>query len=142
MGDEDEGDAETFLEVFEFDLHGLAQAGVECGEGFVQEQDLGLADDGAGEGDALLLAAGKLGRFAVLQSSQRNEIQGVFDAVFNLRLGEAAHAEAEGDVFIDAHVGEEGVGLENLVDVALVRWETGDVVMVEEDSARVGGFEA
>ena len=34
--------------------------GVEIAGGFVGEDDFGVGDDGAGDGDALLLAAGEL----------------------------------------------------------------------------------
>ena len=57
MGDEDRGAA----------LHGFAEAGedllfgvgVYAGQGVVEDQDGGIAEDGAGDGGALLLAAGE-----------------------------------------------------------------------------------
>ena len=57
MGDEDGGAA----------LHGFAEAGedllfgvgVYAGQGVVEDQDGGIAEDGAGDGGALLLAAGE-----------------------------------------------------------------------------------
>ena len=46
----------------ELALHQLARLGVERGEGLVHQQELGLRGEGAGEGDALLHAAGELAR--------------------------------------------------------------------------------
>lgn len=57
VGDKNEGDAEFCLQIFQFDLHVLAELGIERGEGFVEEEDLGAADEGAGEGHALALSA-------------------------------------------------------------------------------------
>jgi hypothetical protein len=45
-------------------LHHLFGLGVECGRGFVEEQDLRVAEECAGDGDALLLAAGEERAFA------------------------------------------------------------------------------
>ena len=57
-------------------------------------------------------------------------------------LGRLAIAEAEGDVVADGQVGEEGVALEDGVDLALVGRQVGDVAAVEEDAAGVGLLEA
>jgi len=41
----------------------MFRRGVECRGRFVEEQDLGVAEEGAGDGDALFLAAGEGGAF-------------------------------------------------------------------------------
>ena len=45
--------------------HLLAEGGVEVAEGFVQEEGVGLADEGAAEGDSLSLSAGELSGFSL-----------------------------------------------------------------------------
>ena len=62
--DANERDPEAPLQLVKFDLELLAQFKVERAQRFVQQQDLRFVDDGAGQGDALLLAAGKLRGFA------------------------------------------------------------------------------
>ena len=57
--DEDEGDAEAALQQLQFVLDALAQIGVERAERLVEQQNVGLDDKGASEGDTLLLAAGE-----------------------------------------------------------------------------------
>ena len=57
---EQEGDAGAALHGLQFEAHLLAQFGIERGEGLVEQQDVGLQDQGAGEGHALALAAGEL----------------------------------------------------------------------------------
>src|SRR6202040_4084344 len=81
VGDEDEGDAELFLQPLEFGLHGVAQLGVEGGERFVEEEDFGLAGDGAPEGAALALAAGELRWLAALQIAERYEFDDLPHAI-------------------------------------------------------------
>ncbi|MNL86796.1 hypothetical protein D3C87_2156590 [compost metagenome] len=49
-------------------LQAYAGEGVEGAEGFVEEQDLGLIDQRAGDGGALRHAAGKLMRVGVFEA--------------------------------------------------------------------------
>ncbi len=65
VGDVDEGDAQRLLERLQLDLHLLAQLQVERSEGLVEEEHAGAVDEGAGQRDALPLAARELGRPAV-----------------------------------------------------------------------------
>ena len=60
VGHEDEGDADGALDLAQLDLHLLAQLLVERAQRLVQQQHLGLADQRAGQRDALALAAGQL----------------------------------------------------------------------------------
>ena len=65
VGDEDEGDAEVAAQVGEeLDDLGLDRD-VEGGDGLVGDDELGLQGEGAGDGDALALAAGELVRVAL-----------------------------------------------------------------------------
>ena len=52
------------LDALELDLHLAAQLEVERAERLVEQQHLGVVDQGAGQGDALLLPAGELGGLA------------------------------------------------------------------------------
>ena len=62
MGDHDDGDAAFGVEAAE-QFHDLEGGfGVEVAGGFVGEEGVRIGDDGAGDGDALLLAAGEFGR--------------------------------------------------------------------------------
>ena len=60
MGDQDRGDAELALQAPDLAAHGQPQRGVEVGERLVEQQELRLLDQRAGERHALLLAAGQL----------------------------------------------------------------------------------
>ena len=56
--DEDESDSERTLELLELDLHLFAELQVECAKGFIEQQDFGLIDEGAGKRHALTLTTG------------------------------------------------------------------------------------
>ena len=64
VGDEDRGQAELALQATDLELHGLAQLAVERTERLVEQQQPRVEDDGTGQRDALLLAAGELARQA------------------------------------------------------------------------------
>ena len=66
VGDVDEGGAGALLDPLQLELHLAAQLQVEGAERLVEQQRGGAVDQRAGEGDALALAAGELGRAAVL----------------------------------------------------------------------------
>jgi hypothetical protein len=57
VGDVDHGGLQAVVQLGDFCAHLDAELGVEVGEGLVEEEDLGLAHDGAAHGDALALAA-------------------------------------------------------------------------------------
>jgi len=64
VGDEDEGDAERFLQRLQFFLHVFAQLQVERAERLVEQQHFRPVDQGARQRHALALAAGQLARAA------------------------------------------------------------------------------
>ena len=59
VGDVDHGRAEPLVQLHQLDAHLGAQRGVEVGQRLVEQENLGLAHDGAADGDALALAAGE-----------------------------------------------------------------------------------
>ena len=65
------------------------------------------------------------------EAAELDELERLADARADLVLGDLLALEAEGDVALDAQVREQRVGLEDRVDVALVRRVVGDVVAAE-----------
>ena len=82
--DQQEGDADAALQGLEFDAHLLAQLGIERGQRLVEQQHVGLEDQGAGERDALPFAAGKLRGTAVLLAGEADEFEHVADAAVDV----------------------------------------------------------
>ena len=75
MGDVDERDADLALDALELELHHLAQLEVERAERFVEQQRAGVVHQRAGQRDALLLTAGELGRLALGEVGQPDDLE-------------------------------------------------------------------
>jgi hypothetical protein len=117
----------------------LAEAAVEVGERPVHEEQPRLDDQRAGEGDALLLAAGQLRRpAAALGGAQADAVQHRLDAPQPFRPRDAPHLQAEGQVGLGRQVREEGVVLEHHAHVAPLRRLGGHVPAIQHDGAGVG----
>ena len=68
------------------------------------------------------------------EPGQTDELEHLGHTALQLILLHALPLEAERDVVLDVHVREEGVALENGVDVPLVRREPNDILIAEEDA--------
>lgn len=139
VGDDDDGGA-PILVGLEDDVFDEADVvGVEVGGGFVEEEELGLEDEGAGEGDALGFAAGEFGGGLVGEVEEAEAVEDGGDAGGVTLMAEL---EAEVDVVADGAAEELGF-LEDHGDlVAIMKGnrgvERGALVF---DLAVGGGFE-
>ena len=79
VGDDHEGDADLVLQAHQLELHLLAQLLVERRERLVEQQHLGPLDQGAGQRDALALAAGELLGLARLQAVKADHGERILD---------------------------------------------------------------
>ena len=77
MRDVHEREADLGLDPLELELHLAAELEVERAERLVEEQERRAVDQRAGEGDPLLLPAGELGRLAVGQVPQLDQVEPV-----------------------------------------------------------------
>ena len=119
----------------------LAQLQVQGAEGLVEQQGLGQVDQGAGERDALLLAAGELVRLALRHVGQAHDLEQLHHAGLDDVVRRLLVAQAERHVLEHVHVGEQRVVLEHGVDVALVGRGARDVLAVQQDPPGGGLFE-
>ena len=142
VGHVDRGDADLVLDALDDVAHLHAQLGVQVGKRLVHQQHVRLDDDGAGQGDALLLAAGELGRHAVGVLVDLHHAQDFVRPAVALLPGHPAGLEAVGDVVAHGHVGEHGVVLEHHAHVALVGGDVVDHLVVHADLAAFNGVEA
>ena len=133
--DVDERDADVVLDRLELELHLLAELQVERAERLVEEEHARLVDERARERYPLLLAAGELAWLALLEALEADEPQDLVHAAAHVLLAHALPAQAERDVLEDRQVREEGVRLEDRVDVALVGRLPGDGLLAEVDRA-------
>ncbi len=116
------GDPELALQALQLEAHALAQLRVEVGEGFVEQEQLRLHDQRPREREALLLAAGELGRLAVGELVELHRPEDAQHLVPDFLPGKPAVADFQrkGRVLEDVHVRPDGVGLEHHAEAAAV----------------------
>lgn len=131
--DMDEGDADLGLDPLELKLHLAAQLEVEGAQRLVEEQHLGVVDQGAGDGDTLLLAAGELVGLLARLLAELDEVEHVVDLLLDAL--DPAPTQAEGDVLEDVQVREERVRLEDGVHRPLVRRQVRHLLVAEVHGA-------
>ena len=109
------------MQLGELDAHLHAQRGVEVGQRLVEQEDLGLAHDGAADGDALALAAGKLLGLALQQLVELQDARRLGDCASISPCGTPASRSAKAMFSRDRHMRIERIGLEHHGDAALGR---------------------
>jgi hypothetical protein len=142
VGDEDEGRPDLFLQRFQLHPQGAADLRVERPERLVEQQHRGPENQRPGERDALLLPARELVRPALRVVAQLDQRQRLLRPPLALLTRHLLVAHAEGDVVEHVQVGEEGVALEDRVDVAAVGRDGGEADPVEADVPRGRPLEA
>ena len=96
------------------DLHG--GLGIECARRLVRQQDIGIVDQRAGNGDALHLAAGHLARLFVELISEPDLLQRLDGASAPFGRSDAREGQRKLDVGQDVLMRDQVVGLENEAD--------------------------
>ena len=140
MGDEDEGDAGLALQPLQLDLHFLAQLVVERRQRFVEQQDLRLRRQRAGERHPLLLAAGDLAGPPVAQSSSMRTSFSMATTRASTSLFGLPSISSPKPIFCgDRHVREQRVALEDRVDRPLVGRQRRNVVCRKAGFRRCSG---
>ncbi len=144
-------DAYTVLFVDELgegfdDLEG--KGGIETGSRFVGEDEFGIVNEGAGDGYALALAAGKLGGQVLESIAEAQTLEKLLGACFAGGIQTAVQAQHQLDVFLDIEKVDQIVGLEGEADLltpepcALGFAQIAQWFASEDDLAPVGGEQA
>ena len=138
VGDEHDGGAGLIGEFAEQSEDVGAVFGVEVAGGFVGEDDAGSVDEGACDGDALLFAAGELGRFRGGAMLDADALEKLLDAWVTFGCWNADQLEGEFDIFEDGEGWEEVEELEDGADLGSA--EEGETLGIE--LAELGGADA
>ncbi|MCY1425180.1 hypothetical protein D9M71_409630 [compost metagenome] len=137
VGDENGSQAQFALDLPDLFAQVLADARIERRQRLVKQQQARPGDQRAGQGHALALAAGQLVRVALGKLLQLHQCQHLGGALAAVLAADLLHAQAEGDVLLHGHVGEQRIALEHHADSAFLRAERYQVVAVQEDLAAV-----
>ena len=117
---------ELALQPLQLLAHLDAQERIERRQRLVQQEDPRLHDQGARQGDALLLPARKLRRQPRRIVRHLHEVEKFARAPMPLGLGDAAHLQAECDVVQAVQMREQRVALKHHRRAALARRQAGD----------------
>src|ERR1700694_3167251 len=125
--DENGRDVQPALEVAELDLHLVTQRLIERREGLIEKQNRWFQNQGAGDRNALLLAAGQLGRQTLAQPGHLDHFQRLVHDPPDVGFGYTAHAKAEGNVLPHGHMRKQRIVLEDEAHVSPMRRHVGNV---------------
>ena len=140
MRDHDDGHAEAGLNFAEEQKDLLAVDAVEIPGGFVGEKNCGAIDQSAGDGAALLFAAGEFRGAVAAAGGEADVFEGGLDAGGALGALDLGQAQWELDVFREGHAGEEIERLEDHANgVAAVAGELDGIDRREVAAADVDG---
>ena len=135
------GDAHLLMEAGDLGAHLHTQLGIQVGERLVHQEDARLPHDGAPQRDALLLAAGERGGPALELAGNAEQRGGMRDAARDLGAGKAADLQAERQVLVDAHMGEERVALEDHRHIPPLRGHVVNALAIHQDVAGGGSLQ-
>src|SRR5262249_21133405 len=108
---------------------------IKVGQWLVEQQNAGFEHNRACDGDALLLAAGKLARIALAEIGQSHEFERLGHARLQLCLTDTSQAQAKCYILEDGEVWEERIVLEYQADVTAVGRLLFDGGATEQDAA-------
>src|SRR4051812_35894939 len=120
----------------------LADLGIERTERLVEQQNLRINGERAGQGHALALATRELVGIAGLKSRQAHYFQKIVDLFLDFGLRLLADLQAEGDVVANSQMLERRIVLEDEPDAASLRRYLSHVTPVDRDSAGIGQIQA
>jgi len=141
MGDIDEGDAGLVLQPFQLGLHLLAQLEVQRAQRLVQQQHARLVHHRPGQGHALALAAGKLGRLAPAKPRQPHGGQRRLRLPARLRLGHLPRPQPISHVLGQGEVRKQRVILKHGVHRPREGRQAGDILAIEPDAPGIRALE-
>ena len=87
VGNVDKGGAQALMQLGNLGSHLSTQLGVQVGEGLVQQEHLGVTDDGAAQGNTLTLTTGQSLGLAVQQVGDVQDAGSLFHAALDFILG-------------------------------------------------------
>ena len=147
MGHHDHLSLVIFQHRHQLVLQPLLEVLVQSGEGFIQQDQIRLVRHDPGQSDPLLLPAGKLSRKMVFQSLQVEPFDhfpdpvpapGAFSSASAIPVpaAPAGAPETRGDVLFDGHRRKQGVVLEHVAHVSLLRFQIDLFRGVEKEMVR------
>ncbi|MNP30884.1 hypothetical protein D3C76_1239810 [compost metagenome] len=116
MGDQNDRQAQALIDLAQQAEDRLRGLRVECRSGFVAQQNRRVVNQGAGDADALFLAAGQLRRVSLVLGLQAHQFQQFTNLLLALFLGYAGDFQRQLDVLPNRLGGHQVEVLEDHAD--------------------------
>ena len=129
MRHQDDWDGKPLAQIRQFHLQAPARGAVHGAEGFIQQQHSRVARQSPRHGNALLLAAGKLSRAALLKPGKMHTRQKCGGAGGTLGGGQMAHGRHH--IGERCHMRKQRVILKHQPHAAPMRWQVKRAACVE-----------
>ncbi len=142
MGDVDDGNAKTPVQLAQFILQVFTQLLVQGTQRFVHQQDARLVDQCPGDGHALLLPARHLRGLAVRERLQLHQLEHGIDTLAGFNRTQLANGQGEANVVAHVQVRKQRIALKHHADVALVRRHVDQRLALNEYLAAAGSLKA
>ena len=125
----------ALVQELDFGAHFHAQLGVQVGQRFVKQKQLGVARQSTAHGHPLTLAARELTRLAVQQMTDLQHGRDTRHCLFSHRFGHLANLQTKGDVFGHRHVGVQRVALKHHGNVTVLAGQVGHIALTNVNAA-------
>ncbi|EJZ18176.1 phenol hydroxylase [Rhizobium sp. Pop5] len=142
VGDVNDGRLQLAVQALQLRAHLHAERRIEVRQRLVEQDQRRLLDDGPADRHALALAAGKSGRTAVEIVGELQDLGDPFHLPADFRPRHLLQAEGETDVFGNAHMRIERIGLEHHGNAAFVGRHIVDALAIEDKITLVDAFKA
>ena len=126
------------VQVRQLNPHLHPQHGIKVRQRLIKQEHLGVADQGAPDGNPLPLTTRQQRRAAVEQAFQMQRPPDLGGAGQPVGLFHPLHFQRKGDVFGHRHMGVKRIGLEHHGDLAIRRGHVGDIAAIDADGAGAG----
>ena len=136
----DHGGAEPLMQRLYLGAHLDTEFCIQIGQRFIEEEDGGVANDGAAHRHALALSTRQLPGVAIEESGEIEDRGGIVHLLLDFVFAAAREFQRESHVVAHRHVRIERIGLEHHGDVPLVRFEIVDGSVADFDLATADAF--
>ena len=132
MGNIDESDSYFSLDLFQLDLHLFTDLGIQSSKRLIQKKDFRLIDKSSGNGNSLLLTAGKKGDVSFFETFQTYHLQHSFDFLLNDSFIYFFQIQAETDIIHNIKMWKQRIFLEYRIDLPFIWRKLGDLNAVKQ----------
>ena len=146
MGNINHGDSCPLLDLLDLKAHGFPQFCIQVAQGLVQQEKPRLCHQGPGQGDPLLLSAGKLVWQTLRVLRQMHGFQHFSDSLPDFLLRLFLDLQRIGHIFKNIHMRPDGITLKHHADTPFFRRykgiSPGNQLIADINLARSGLFKA